>query len=417
MSEVLEFYQKQAQSTQSAHPFLAQAQKRALKDLQHWGFPTRHHEEWKYTRLDGFYQQRFTNQLPALHQPTSTQAISFGLQLVIENGRLLAHDPLPNGVEVASLEQFMQNKPQLLQAFFNQSLTSQHAFHALNTAALNTGLVIHITSKTCVDTPLVLNFWQDKAEQALHNRIVIIAEADSQATIIEHFHGADDVVYFTNTITEVALAQQASLQHYKIQREGNAAFHIGHLAVKQAKQSRCDSHSFSFGGSLVRSDSSFYLEEEGANCLLNGIYMPAKQQHIDHHTTVHHLVPDCQSNQDYKGILLGQSRAVFNGKVIVSKDAQHTQASQQNKNLLLSTKAEINTKPQLEIFADDVICSHGATVGQLDDDALFYLATRGIAPDEARQFLIRAFAADNLRLVGEVKLTQWLAHLIYQQLG
>ena len=159
---------------------------------------------------------------------------------------------------------------------------------------------------------------------------------------------------------------------------------LSHIAIRQAFASQFNSNSLSTGGAIVRSDMTFDLQEEQAECLMNGVYIPGDKQHIDHHTTVRHLVPNCRSNQDYKGVLTGQSRAVFNGKIVVAKDAQHTKAHQQNKNLLLSALAEIDTKPQLEIFADDVVCSHGATVGQLDEEALFYLATRGIGEKEAK---------------------------------
>jgi Fe-S cluster assembly protein SufD len=176
-------------------------------------------------------------------------------------------------------------------------------------------------------------------------------------------------------------------------------------------------HSLSLGGKCVRSDLSLYLQEEKAHCLMNAIYAPTDGQHVDHHTTVYHLVPNCSSEQDYKGILNGRARAVFNGKVIVAKDAQHTDAKQQNKNLLLSANAEIDTKPQLEIFADDVLCSHGATVGQLDEEALFYLATRGIDRVEASHYLIHAFAKDNLQLIPHRKLADLMSQLLTQQLG
>uniref|UniRef100_UPI00260D9DA4 Fe-S cluster assembly protein SufD n=1 Tax=uncultured Legionella sp. TaxID=210934 RepID=UPI00260D9DA4 len=199
--------------------------------------------------------------------------------------------------------------------------------------------------------------------------------------------------------------------------ESKSAYHLGHIAVKQEESSQFASHSLSLGGKLVRSDLSLYLQEERAHCLMNGIYAPAEGQHVDHHTTVHHLVPECSSEQDYKGILTGHSRAVFNGKVIVAKDAQHTDAKQQNKNLLLSANAEIDTKPQLEIFADDVVCSHGATVGQLDEEALFYLATRGIGRLDASRYLIHAFAQNNLRLIPHRDLADWMGQLLTQQLG
>jgi Fe-S cluster assembly protein SufD len=187
--------------------------------------------------------------------------------------------------------------------------------------------------------------------------------------------------------------------------------------VQQQANSHFDSQSLSLGGKLVRSDTRITLLGAQANSTLNGIYAPNEGQHIDHHTTVHHAVGHCTSQQDYKGILQGQSRAVFNGKVIVAKDAQKTDAKQHNKNLLLSANAEIDTKPQLEIFADDVLCSHGTTVGQLDEEALFYLATRGIDRQEASSYLIHAFADENLRLIPHKSLAEWMTALLNQQLG
>ena len=212
-------------------------------------------------------------------------------------------------------------------------------------------------------------------------------------------------------------AANATVTHYKIQRESKAALHIGHLAISQGASSQVNSHLFSFGGKLVRSDTTFALEAPHAQCFMNGIYAPTAGQHMDHHTRVTHAVAHCSSVQDYKGILSGHSRAVFNGQVIVAKDAQHTSAQQQNKNLLLSVGAEIDTKPQLEIFADDVVCTHGATVGQLDEDALFYLATRGIEPAEASQYLVRAFAAENIRAVTQAPLAEWLSQRLTRQIG
>lgn len=227
---------------------------------------------------------------------------------------------------------------------------------------------------------------------------------------------AKDSCYMTNGITELFIGSKAQVGHYKIQRESKQAFHFSHLAVQQSAASQLASQVVSLGGQLVRSDLSIALQEEQAQCFMNGIYMPTQGQHIDHHTTVNHLVPNCSSEQDYKGVLQGKARAVFNGKVIVAKNAQHTVAKQQNKNILLSARAEINTKPQLEIFADDVICSHGATVGQLDEEALFYLATRGIDRLEATRYLIHAFTQANLRAIPEQRFATWIDQLLTQQL-
>jgi Fe-S cluster assembly protein SufD len=282
---------------------------------------------------------------------------------------------------------------------------------------IHCGVFIYIPQRVRIEEPIALSHLQNQMNQAIHLRHLIIAEAGSQATIIEDYTGVEGCSYLTNTVTEVCLGGSAHLTHYKIQRESKAAFHIGHLSVQQGAHSHFASHSLSLGGMVVRSDISIYLQEKNAHCLMNGIYAPSEGQHVDHHTTVHHLMPDCSSEQDYKGILNGRSRAVFNGKVKVAKDAQHTNAQQQNKNLLLSPNAEIDTKPQLEIFADDVVCSHGATVGQLDEEALFYLATRGIDRMEASHYLINAFAENNLRLIPDRKLADWMGHLLIQQLG
>ncbi|VEG90724.1 Fe-S cluster assembly protein SufD [Legionella spiritensis] len=421
MSEVLDFYQQQARESLSGIPWLAELQKKALGDFEHYAFPGKKQEDWKYTAMDTFLKERFSrpvsNERPESDVPCD---LPYPQSLTLVNGRVSDSQKemagLPDGVLVMSLARVFQEKPEWIQSYLGGVLRHEHGFHALNSAILTAGVVIYIPKGVRVADPIVLHHWQDQASQAVHLRHVIIAEEGSEATVIEHYQGADGCAYFTNTVSEIWVAAEARLVHYKIQRESKAAFHIGHLAVRQKHAGQFESHSFSLGGRLVRSDISIALEEEGARSLMNGLYMPEDGQHIDHHTTVRHLVPGCRSEQDYKGILTGRSRAVFNGKVIVARDAQHTEAHQQNKNLLLSDKAEVDTKPQLEIFADDVICSHGATVGQLDEDALFYLASRGIERPQATGFLIHAFAADNLRLIPDRVLSEWMAAQIGQQL-
>lgn len=419
MSEVLDFYQQQAQAGFSAIPWVAELQGTGLHELKRYGFPTRHQEDWKYTLVDSLLQQRFMPQMKKQEtQPEVNRSLPHGLFFSLRNGQFLADksQQLPAGVVVQSLAEALESDSEKLKNYLGKALRHEHGFQALNTAMLGCGTFIYLPAGLRLEQPLILSYWQDEAEQAIYNRCLIVAEEGSQATIIEDFRGAEGCSYFTNTVTEVFTAAQARIVHYKIQQEGRSAYHIGHLAVQQARASQFDSHSLSLGGKLVRSDLSVHLQEEQARCLMNGIYAPQEGQHIDHHTTVYHLVPNCQSEQDYKGILAGRSRAVFNGKVIVAKGAQHTQAKQQNKNLLLSAQAEIDTKPQLEIFADDVICTHGATVGQLDEEALFYLATRGIDRREASSYLVHAFAADNLRLVPDQPLADWMSTLLNEQL-
>lgn len=422
MSDIVTFYQEQAKKGLSTIPWLAQLQSQALDTLAHHGFPSRRDEEWKYTSVDNLLQQPFVvqgSQSAAVQQHYSD--IPLGQQLMIHNGRIFGANELqaklPKGVLIAPLSQALTEHAELVKPYLGQIVQQEHGFHALNTALLHYGVFLYIPKDVCIDTPIVLTHFNDQMMQGVHLRHLLIADNNSQAVVIEEYRGAADCLYFTNTITELFVGAHASLTHYKIQRESKTAFHLGHTAVKQAEHSHFASHSLNLGAALARSDLTIALQEERAHCLMNGIYAPTDGQHVDHHTTVQHLVPNCSSEQDYKGVLQGRARAVFNGKVIVAKDAQHTDAQQQNKNLLLSTQAEINTKPQLEIFADDVVCSHGATVGQLDEDALFYLASRGIGRLEASHYLIHAFAEDNLRLIPNRTLADWMGQLLTQQLG
>ncbi len=422
MNEILEFYQEQAQKGISTTPWLAQLQSKASADLNRYGFPTRHNEEWKYTNVDALLKQSFASSFggksTAIPLPSD---LPVKHSLLMHNGHLSGEQELikhlPQGVLLLPLSTALEQHSDLIKPYLATILQQEHGFHFLNTAMIRCGLFVYIPKGMRIEEPIALTQVQDQENQAIHLRHLIIAEAQSQATFIEEYCGEEGSCYLTNTVTEVYLGAGAQLTHYKIQRESKAAYHLGHIAVQQSAQSQFSSHSLSLGGKLVRSDISMYLQEEYARCLMNGIYAPAEGQHVDHHTTVNHLVPNCFSEQDYKGILTGHSRAVFNGKVIVAKDAQHTDAKQQNKNLLLSAHAEIDTKPQLEIFADDVLCSHGATVGQLDEDALFYLATRGIGRAEASQFLIHAFAQHNLQLIPHRNFADWMGKLLTQQLG
>ena len=418
MSETFEFYQQQAKSSVASLPWLAKLKSAALIDFKRLGFPTRRDEEWKYTSVDTFTQQQF-NVAPVgdvVENPKRIVLDSFKVSVNIVNGKIaVSTQNLPTGVIVQSLAQAWVEHADKIKPYLNQILKHEHGFQALNTAMLDCGVFILLPEGVSLSEPLVLAHWNDNLQQATYLRHVVVAEKGSCATIIEDYDG--EGAYAVNTITEVYTAQDAKVTHFKIQRESKLAYHMGHTAVKQQANSQFDSHLFSLGGKLVRSDLTISLDESHARCFMNGIYAPSHGQHMDHHTRVLHAVPDCSSVQDYKGILSGQSRAVFNGKVVVAKDAQHTSAAQQNKNLLLSLEAEIDTKPQLEIFANDVICTHGATVGQLDEEALFYLATRGIEHEEACQYLIQAFTIENLRVIAEPELAACINTLLMQQIG
>ena len=422
MSEILDFYQEQAKAGISSMPWLAQLQTKALDEFMRRGFPVRQDEEWKYTQVDALLQQPFSsNDAASLNTSLSISSLPVTQQLFIHNGCISGIDELnkhlPAGVLLLPLSEAMESHAALIKPYLGTILKQDHGFHYLNTAFLKLGVFLYIPEGVRIEEPLAFVNVQDNLNQAVYLRHLIIAEAGSEATVIEEFRGQSECCYLTNTVTEIAVGAGASLSHYKIQCESKAAYHLGHISVHQSAHSQFASHSLSLGGKLVRSDVTISLQEQHAHCLMNGIYAPTEGQHVDHHTDVHHLVPDCHSDQNYKGILNGHSRAVFNGKVFVAKDAQHTNANQQNKNLLLSAQAEIDTKPQLEIFADDVLCAHGATVGQLDEDALFYLATRGIGRAEASHYLIHAFAEDNLRLIPNRALSDWMSNLLTEQLG
>jgi Fe-S cluster assembly protein SufD len=421
MSEHLEFYQKQAQSEVSTLPWLAELQRNAQSDFEALGFPTRYNEEWKYTSVDSFLKQAFNPAKQQTKQAPIDSDVPHGVKIDVLNGEVVgleaAAKALPKGVLVLSLQDAIVQHADKVEPHLGRILKHDNGFQALNTAMLQSGLFIYIPSNVQFDSPLLINHWQDKSEQAVYLRHLIVAEEGSRGSIIEDYRGEEGCCYFTSSITEVFTAANAHVEHYKIQRESKSAFHVGHLVAKQMKHSQVDSHSFSIGGRLVRSDITVDFCEPHARCSMNGIYAPGDKQHVDHHTLVNHNVPDCESDEDYKGILSGHARAVFNGKVIVAKDAQHTKALQQNKNILLSANAEIDTKPQLEIFADDVVCTHGATVGQLDEEALFYLATRGIERQEASRYLIHAFAAENLQRVANSKLADWMRKRLTQHLG
>ena len=231
-------------------------------------------------------------------------------------------------------------------------------------------------------------------------RVLIVAGASSEVRVVESHAGAGETPYLSNSVTEVSVAENAVVDHYTVVREADAAFHVGSLAVRIGRAGNFSSHAITAGGAIVRNEAGVVLGGEGGECTLNGLYLANGRQLVDNQTTIDHAMPHCDSHELYKGILDGRSRAVFNGKIIVRLDAQKTDAKQSNKALLLSEDAQITTKPQLEIFADDVKCTHGATVGQLDPDSLFYLRSRALSEAQARQLLIHAFAAD---LLGHIK--------------
>jgi Fe-S cluster assembly protein SufD len=298
----------------------------------------------------------------------------------------------------------MQDHPDRVASHLAQLANQEeHPFTALNTAFLHDGVFLYLPRGRVVEEPIVLQFVASSAAEASFHapRVLVVAEANSQARLVEDYVGQGQAAYFTNAVTELQAGEGAILDHYLLQRERPNGFHVGHLQVRLERSSRLTAHSLDFGGQLVRHEVHVALAGEGGECTLNGLYLAGGQQLIDNHTRIDHARAHCTSHQLYKGILDGQARGVFSGKIQVHQDAQKTDARQTNQTLLLSNEALINTKPQLEIYADDVKCTHGATVGQLDTESLFYLRSRGLGEPEARRLLVFAFAND---IIGRVEI-------------
>ena len=384
--------------------WLRQRRERAMQRFSELGVPTTRDEDWKYTSLSDLRRNDFRLAAPASRVISAGEIKSMGFneiegcRLVFVNGRFMSGlsclEAGSKGVDAGSLREFLESDP--VEAHLSRYADPEnHALAALNTAFIEDGAFVRIPDRVAVEKPIHLVFVNlaEQANQVSHPRTLIVAGRDSQATVIETYFGMGEV-YWTNAVTEVVTAENARIDHYKLQQEHVAALHTGFTYAHQARDSRFTSNSLSFGGRLVRSDTHVRLEGAGCECVLNGLYAVTGQQHIDHHTIIDHAMPHCNSRQLYRGILDGHATGVFNGKVIVRQDAQKTDAIQSNKNLLLSRHTDINTKPQLEIDANDVRCTHGATVGQIDEEAMFYLRSRGINRDDARSLLTYAFAAD-----------------------
>ena len=391
-------------------PWVARLRSQALERFADIGFPTPRQENWKYTNVAVLERQAFSIVPPVQAASVSLTQLEAVLiqdfaahRFVFIDGRytptLGAGGGLPTGVTVASLAATLERDAARLEPFLGQQTAGdQHGFAALNAALLADGAFVHLAKDAVADQPIHLVFVSTPhgAPVMTAPRNLIVAEAGSQATVIEHYVALADATYLTNAVTEVVAAARARVEHYRVQQESTQAFHVGGLHVHQGRDSAFTSYGADLGGLLVRNDVQATLDAEGAECELNGLYIVDGRRHVDNYTFVDHARPRGTSREFYKGILDGRGRAVFNGRVRVRPDAQRTDARQMNKNLLLSKDAEVDTKPQLEIYADDVKCSHGATVGQLDANALFYLRSRAIDEAAARDLLTYAFAHDVL---------------------
>jgi Fe-S cluster assembly protein SufD len=323
------------------------------------------------------------------------------VQLVFVNGRFVPElsslAGLPEGVKVTSLARALRERPAAVEPHLARYIRhEEQPFIALNTAFLWDGAFLSVGRGVVLERPVHLVCVSVPAGEPIMSfpRALIVAEPGSRLTLVQSFLGVEEDAYLSDSVTEVVVGERAAVDHYKLVLESAAGFHVGALQVALGPRSKFMSHFLTLGGGWVRNEARAVLGGEGGECTLNGLYLAEGRQHVDNHTVIDHAQPNCASHELYKGILDGQAHGVFNGKIFVRPDAQKTDAKQTNQTLLLSDEATIDTKPQLEIFADDVKCTHGATVGQLDADSIFYLQSRGIGRDAARALLTYAFAND-----------------------
>jgi Fe-S cluster assembly protein SufD len=399
----------------AVQPAWARALRRtALDRFLAFGFPTTKNEDWHFTSVARIAESDFLTLTSPGGDVDRDDLAQFGFgrsawrTLAFVNGRFDAAlsdlDGLPAGVRVLPLDSAWREMPELLERHVGKIAgfdEAAQAFTALNTAYMVDGAVVYVPTDVTVDRPIHLLFVSDAmaARGVMYPRNLIVLDRNAKATVLETYGSIGDAHYFTNSVTEIAIGDGATLSHLKLQRESQRAFHVGTIDVRQGRDSHYVSFSFGVGGSLSRSNVYTILGGEGGGATLNGLYMLDGDQHMDHQTRIEHAEPNCYSREVYKGVLDGVSHGVFNGKVYVHPVAQKTDGKQTNNTLLLSDKAQVDTKPQLEIFADDVKCTHGATVGRLDEGALFYMKSRGVNDELARRLLTYAFAADVIETI------------------
>ncbi len=401
---------------------------KAFQQFETLGFPTKKLEAWKYTSLNSVLKEDFT-----LFN-TSENTIEFSdvkqyflndidtYKIVFVDGKYSSflsettHDEIDICLLSSALTR-AKHKP-VIENYFNK-IAKQDNMTALNTAFANEGAYIYIPKHIEVEKPIQIIYFSTGNENAilLQPRNLIVAEENAHVQIIERHQNLSKNEVLTNAVTEIFTGKNATIDFYKVQNDTKTASLIDNTYIDQKTGSVCSMHTFSFGGKIVRNNLNFYQNGEYMDSILKGVTILEDKQHVDHHTLVHHIEPNCESHQDYKGIYNGYSTGVFNGKVIVNKEAQKTNAYQKNNNILVSDKATVNAKPQLEIFADDVKCSHGCTIGQLDDDALFYMQQRGIPKKEARALLMYAFSNTVLESVKIPELKTRINSLIAKKLG
>jgi len=381
----------------------------ASQELERRGLPNRKSEEWRYTSTERLLEKALRPAADVALEPRAEDLDALALRgldayrAVFANGRLVAAlsdlSGLPEGVRIESLHEAIESRPADVAPWLGKAAGERgHVFNALNTALLDDGLLLHVARDVELDKPLELLFLSQGRDDTMvvQPRNLMVLEAGARAILIERYASLGESMYFNNGVSEIVLEPGAQLTHYRLQEESRSAFHLHSLFLRQERDSGYTNTSLALGASWARTDLNVDFAGEGARCELDGLYLAGDRQLVDFHLDVRHNVPGCSSRERFRGILHGKGKAVFDGRILVEKQAQKTDAQLSNDNLMLSRSAEVDTKPQLEIYADDVKCSHGTTVGQLEDEQLFYLRSRGIAAGEARKMLCLGFAQEIL---------------------
>ena len=400
----------------------------AIKKFEEEGFPTKRLENWKYTSLKKTLQHDYKLFPSKSEAPEFKDIESFlindieSYKIIFVDGKYCSHlsETTHDGMDICILSSALtQSKYDLVIENYFDKIAKKDGITSLNTAFSSEGSFIHIPKNIQVDKPIqIIYFSTGKNESVLYQpRNLVVVDENSQVEIIEKYHSLNDNSVLVNTVTEIYADKKSNIKHYKIQNDNNTSSLIDNTFVSQEHSSSYSLHTFSFGGELIRNNLNIFQNDERIESSINGITIIDDNQHVDHNTLIHHRKPNCNSYQDYKGIFGGKSVGVFNGRVLVEKEAQKTNAFQANNNVLISDKAAINTKPQLEIFADDVKCSHGCTVGQLDKNALFYLRSRGIAEKEATALMMYGFANKVLTSVEIPEIKARINRIIANKLG
>ncbi|WP_430467215.1 Fe-S cluster assembly protein SufD [Winogradskyella ouciana] len=416
------------EDTVDVHSPIHDIRTEAIKTFETEGFPNKKLEAWKYTSLNSVLKHDYSV------FPKQENEIEFkdvkkyfihdidAYKIIFIDGKYASHlsQTTHDGIDVCLMSSAL-SKPKyrlIIENYFNK-IASKDGLSSLNTAFSAEGAYIHIPKNKLVQKPIQIIHFSTGNEAALmlQPRNLVVVDENSHVQIIERHQSLTDNPVLTNSVTEIFTNKRAIVDYYKIQNDRESASLIDNTFVNQKQESLAKVHTFSFGGKLIRNNLNFYQNGERIDSTMKGITIIGNKQHVDHNTLVHHIEPNCESHQDYKGIFDGSSTGVFNGKVVVEKEAQKTNAFQANNNILISDKASINTKPQLEIFADDVKCSHGCTIGQLDESAMFYLRSRGIPEKEARALLMFAFSNNVLDSVKIPEVKNRITKIIANKLG